>query len=118
MLPRRHRLTDSPRFTLAVRRGRRIAAGSVVGHFVVASPEASSGTEVTAPQVGLIVSKRVGNSVQRHRVSRILRHATADHIQLLPADGVLVLRALPGAAGRDSLLRQDVATIVARAGRP
>lgn len=117
MLPRRHRLTDSPSFALAVRRGRRIASGGVVGHFVI-STRGDSGETAAAPQVGLIVSKRVGNSVRRHRVSRILRHAAADHIQLLPAGGILVLRALPGAAERDSLLRHDVATIVARTGRP
>jgi ribonuclease P protein component len=50
------------------------------------------------PQVGLVVSKAVGGSVIRHRVSRRLRHALALRIDRLPAGSGTVVRALPGAA--------------------
>lgn len=107
MLPRQHRLTDSRAFAVSVRKGRRIPASAVIGHLYR--------TDNTAPaQVGLIVSKRVGNSVQRHRVSRRLRHAVADDIDRLPPGSVLVLRALPGAASLQADLAGDVARIMSR----
>ena len=47
------------------------------------------------PKVGLVVAKTVGNSVQRHRVARRLRHvARAVIADLDPTDRV-VIRALP-----------------------
>lgn len=50
----------------------------------------------SGPKVGLVVAKSVGNSVQRHRVARRLRHvARAILSDLDPADRV-VIRALPG----------------------
>lgn len=49
----------------------------------------------SGPKVGLVVAKTVGNSVQRHRVARRLRHvARAILSDLDPADRV-VIRALP-----------------------
>ena len=107
MLPRRHRLTDRTTFAAAVRSGRRIRSGSLVGHLVLQ-------TDVTGPRVGLIVSKRVGTAVQRHRVSRVIRHAAAAHLGQLPPGSVLVVRALPDAARRDGDLAADVATLVGR----
>jgi ribonuclease P protein component len=48
-----------------------------------------------APKIGLVVSKSVGNAVQRHRVSRMLRHVARGVLdELSPADKV-VIRALP-----------------------
>lgn len=111
MLPRRHRLTSSRSFTTAVRSGRRVTAGRVTGHVWVPPTPPRHGDPA---QVGLIVSKRVGTAVQRHRVSRILRHAAAAHVAELPSGSVLILRALPGAADRDSGLAADVATIIER----
>lgn len=107
MLPRRHRLTDRSTYAVAIRRGRRVKSGAVVGHLLL-------GTDCADARIGLIVSKKVGNSVKRHRVSRILRHAAADQLTQLGPGTVLVLRALPGAADRDSLLRSDVADIVTK----
>lgn len=111
MLPRRHRLTSSRSFTTAVRSGRRVTAGRVTGHVWV--PPVPPPTDEPA-QVGLIVSKQVGTAVQRHRVSRVLRHAAAAHVTELPSGSVLILRALPGSAERDSRLAADVATIIDR----
>lgn len=64
--------------------------------------------------MGLIVSRQVGNAVERHRVSRLLRHAAGAHLASLPEGTVLVLRALPGAAARDRRLADDVRDLVAR----
>lgn len=51
---------------------------------------------------GFVVSKAVGNAVVRNRVKRRLRHLSAAHLPrltALPAEVVVVVRALPAAAG-------------------
>lgn len=48
------------------------------------------------------MSKAVGNSVVRHRVSRRLRHLVRDRLDLLPPGTSLVVRALAPAADADS----------------
>ncbi|GAA1250780.1 hypothetical protein GCM10009676_41900 [Prauserella halophila] len=53
-------------------------------------------------KAGFVVSKAVGNSVVRHRVSRRLRHLVADRLGTLPDSCALVVRALPPAAGASS----------------
>ena len=53
-------------------------------------------------RVGFVVSRAVGNSVVRHRVSRRLRHLLADRIGTLPARCTLVIRALPASAAASS----------------
>ncbi|BBX47133.1 ribonuclease P protein component [Mycobacterium cookii] len=52
-----------------------------------------------APRVGLIVSRSVGSAVQRHQMSRRLRHAARDVLDGLRPSERLVIRALP--SGRD-----------------
>ena len=68
------------------------------------------------PKVGLVVSKSVGNSVQRHRVLRRLRHvarAVVDDLQ--PADRV-VIRALPSSKSAISArLEQQLRVALKRA---
>lgn len=46
--------------------------------------------------MGFVVSKAVGNSVVRHRVTRRLREIVRPRLDLLPAGSTVVLRALPG----------------------
>ncbi len=53
-------------------------------------------------RVGLVVSKSVGNSVIRHRVSRRLRHLLRDRLGTVEPGCALVVRALPPAAEADS----------------
>lgn len=108
MLPRRHRLTDRASFATAVRSGRRIKVGTVVGHYL---PESA----VPGPRIGLIVSKKVGTSVQRSRVSRIIRHAARGHLAELPPTSVLVVRALPNSRKADSAVAADIAALISRA---
>jgi ribonuclease P protein component len=51
-----------------------------------------------SPRAGLVVSKAVGGSVVRHRVSRRLRHLLRPRLEELPAGAMVVVRALPPAA--------------------
>lgn len=53
-------------------------------------------------RAGLVVSKSVGGSVVRHRVSRRLRHLLAARLPQLPAGSRLVVRATPAAAAASS----------------
>jgi ribonuclease P protein component len=55
-----------------------------------------------APRAGFVVSKAVGGSVVRHRVTRRLRHLVQPHLADLPIGTRLVVRALPPAATASS----------------
>jgi ribonuclease P protein component len=96
VLPAPARLRRREDFTLAVRRGRRAGRRTLVVHHLV--PEGA----VPEARVGFVVGRAVGNSVVRHRVSRQLRHLVRDRLDRLPAGSLLVVRALPSAAGADS----------------
>lgn len=48
------------------------------------------------PRVGFVVSKKVGNSVVRHRVTRRLREIIRPRIDALPPGSTCVIRSLPG----------------------
>ncbi len=50
------------------------------------------------PQVGFVVSKAVGNAVYRNLVKRRLRAAVAARLDVLPAHGRAVVRALPASS--------------------
>lgn len=97
MLPAEHRLRQRAEFTLAVRRGRRAAAKSMVAHLLVPSASTSE-----PPRVGIVVSRAVGNAVVRNRVRRRLRHLSRDRLWRLPPASLLVLRATANSAGRTS----------------
>lgn len=73
-----------------VRAGRR----RLVLHALVGSCETT--------KAGFVVSKAVGNSVVRHRVTRRLRHLVRPRLGTLPAGTALVVRALPAAADATS----------------
>lgn len=49
-------------------------------------------------RVGFVVSKAVGNSVVRHRVTRRLRHLVRERLGTVVPGCTLVVRALPPAA--------------------
>ena len=69
----------------------------------------------TTPQVGFVVSRAVGNAVVRNRVRRRLRHLVRDRLGDVPGGAVLVVRALPDAAGASSdELRADLARCLER----
>jgi ribonuclease P protein component len=83
-------MTRSTEFGTTVNRGVRAVQPDIVVH-----ARRSGGADADGPKVGLVVAKTVGNSVQRHRVARRLRHvARAVIADLDPADRI-VIRALP-----------------------
>ena len=92
MLPRQHRLRARTDFTEVTRKGRRVVSPPLVVHVVLASPQ-----DVGPARVGLTIGKAVGNSVARHRMSRVLRHAVAEELGLLPSGSRWVIRAMPEA---------------------
>lgn len=49
----------------------------------------------TGPRVGLIIAKRVGSAVERHRVARRLRHVVRPMLGMLHPCDQVVIRALP-----------------------
>ncbi|MBB5958705.1 ribonuclease P protein component [Saccharothrix tamanrassetensis] len=112
MLPAANRLTRSQDFGLVVRRGRRAGRPRLVVHALMPGLTAPTPADPAAPpsaqptldesKVGFVVSKAVGNSVVRHRVSRRLRHVVRDRLAGLPTGSSLVVRALAPAAGATS----------------
>jgi ribonuclease P protein component len=62
-------------------------------------------TDEDAPaRCGLVVSKAVGSAAARNTVKRRLRHLMREKMPLLPEGSLLVVRALPAAAGADSVV--------------
>ena len=59
----------------------------------------SSDVRVGGPRFGLVVSKAVGDSVTRHRVSRRLRHIAGGLLDEAGDDLMVVIRANPASAG-------------------
>jgi len=119
VLPPANRLTRSQDFGLVVRRGRRAGRPRLVVHALLPSPALPQGAEggrapsaqptLDPSKVGFVVSKAVGNSVVRHRVSRRLRHVVRDRLAALPAGTSLVVRALaPAAAASSAELGEDL----------
>ncbi len=109
MLPAQYRMTRSIEFGLTVSRGTRVAQPDLVVY-----TRADESNE-PGPKIGLVVSKAVGNAVQRHRVSRRLRHAARAILEDLgPADRV-VIRALPSSRHAISQrLEQELRTALQR----
>lgn len=80
----------------------------------------SSEIRVGGPRFGLVVSKAVGDSVTRHRVSRRLRHVAGSLLGEVDDDLLVVIRANPAAASATheelmSDLRKGLASAAARA---
>lgn len=91
MLPARNRMTRSIDFDATVKHGIRLAQPDVVVHL----RRGVDGDEIGAPRVGLVVGKPVGSAVERHRVSRRLRHVARTLLSELGQSDQLVIRALP-----------------------
>jgi len=84
-------MTRSAEFSYAVKHGVRASQPDLVVH---ACRDADG--SAAAPRIGFIVSKSVGNAVDRHRVARRLRHAVRAVITELDPGDRVVVRALPG----------------------
>ncbi|MCV7148797.1 ribonuclease P protein component [Mycobacterium riyadhense] len=91
MLSARNRMRRSTEFDATVQYGIRTVQPDVILHV----RRASECEKCQGPRVGLIVAKRVGSAVERHRVARRLRHIARPMLSdLHPCDQV-VIRALP-----------------------
>ena len=95
MLPAQFRMTRSAEFGATIKHGVRAAQPDLVVH---ARRTTGSGD---GPRIGLVVAKSVGNAVQRHQVSRRLRHVARSVLPDLSVDDRIVIRALP--SSRDAL---------------
>lgn len=87
MLPAQFRMTRSAEFGATIKHGVRAVQPDLVVH---AQREDNGG-----PRIGLVVSKSVGSAVQRHRVSRRLRHVARNVLPELDPGDRVVIRALP-----------------------
>ncbi|WP_326567376.1 ribonuclease P protein component [Amycolatopsis rhabdoformis] len=99
MLPVAARLRRSEDFRVVLRRGSRAGRRRLVVHALTTDPSAAA---PDAARAGFVVSKAVGNSVVRHRVTRQLRHLVSARLGTLPPGSSLVVRALPPAASASS----------------
>ncbi|GAB7067382.1 ribonuclease P protein component [Mycobacterium hodleri] len=102
MLPAQYRMTRSTDFGMTVRRGVRAAQPDIVVHALKASDELAD-----TPKVGLVVSKSVGSAVQRHRVSRMLRHVARGVLDELGPGDKVVIRALPSSSRAKSVRLEE-----------
>ena len=103
MLAKSARLTESADFARATKSGLRFSTPNFVGYLYP--------TQLDQPaRAGLIISKKVGGSVTRHRIARQARHTLREIYLQLPTGGLLVIRALNNAADAD--VSQEVQKIV------
>ena len=110
MLPAQYRMTRSTDFGITVNRGVRAAQPDLVVHALKSSDDGSG-----APKIGLVVAKSVGTAVQRHRVSRMLRHVARGVIEDLGPGDRVVIRALPSSRHAISArLEQELRTALRR----
>lgn len=111
MLPPAARLRRAEDFREVMRKGARAGRRRLVVHAMKPENLPATGSTQPAPRAapeksvvraGFVVSKAVGNSVVRHRVTRRLRHLVAARLGTLPPGATLVVRALPPAATASS----------------
>ncbi|MEI6622838.1 MAG: ribonuclease P protein component [Actinomycetes bacterium] len=118
MLAAQYRLRDRKRLNDTVRRGRRAGRRDLVVHYL--APDSSRESTSAAggqqpPGVAFAVSRAVGGSVVRHRVTRRLRHVMMSHIQQLPPGSSVMVRALPPAADASSAdLDRELSALIRR----
>ena len=86
MLSARNRMTRSTDFDATVKHGKRAVQPDLVIYMRRATGD---------PKLGLIVSRSVGSAVQRHRLSRRLRHVAREVMDGCNRSEHVVIRALP-----------------------
>ena len=104
MLPKINRLTSSKDFQNITKTGVRVYSDAAVV-YALANP-----TSQKNAQVGFIVSKLVGNSVVRHKVSRHIRNVVKDLLETIPGNIQIVIRALPAITEKDFIELNKILT--------
>ena len=95
MLPKKNRLTSTKDFQNVTKTGVRVYSDVAV-IYALANPTSQKNSEI-----GLIVSKVVGNSVVRHKVSRQIRNVVKEILETIPGNIQIVIRALPAITEKD-----------------
>ncbi|MEO6826455.1 MAG: ribonuclease P protein component [Microbacteriaceae bacterium] len=110
MLAKSHRITRGDDYRNAVRRGARFGAR----HTVMYLSRNRGGADI---RFGFIVSKAVGNAVQRNRVRRRLKSIAWQLRDRLEPGTDVVIRALPASALASwSTLQEEVFRAVSKGG--
>jgi ribonuclease P protein component len=91
-------MTRSTDFDATVKHGKRAVQPNLVVYMRRASGD---------PKLGLIVSRSVGSAVQRHRLSRRLRHVARDVMDGWNQSEHVVIRALPSSRDVGSARLRD-----------
>jgi len=86
-------------FARTIRSGSRAGGHHLVVHLLLTAPEQTDPTPAPPARVGFVVSKAVGNAVQRNLVKRRLRAIVSDRLDELPDGALVVVRALPASQG-------------------
>jgi ribonuclease P protein component len=113
MLPAAHRVRRRGEFAAAIRSGQRAARPTLVVHYRAGRSDLSN--DADPARAGFVVGRAVGNAVTRNVVRRRLRELVRPELHRLPPGSLLVVRALPPAAGvRSSQLQRDLEAALAR----
>lgn len=108
MLARKNRVVSADDYRATVRSGRK--SGSRFVTVYVRSPGSSSQS-----RFGFIVSKSIGNAVQRNLMRRRLKSVCAGILGTVPSGVDFVIRLLPGAAQAPwANLEQEITGTLAR----
>lgn len=91
-------------------------------HLLLAGPEQHDPTPAEPARVGFVVSKAVGNAVQRNLVKRRLREIVGHRLGELPDGARAVVRALPPSQGATyaelrAAVGRSIDVLIERAGR-
>ncbi|MBN4927481.1 ribonuclease P protein component [Hoyosella rhizosphaerae] len=102
VLPQSQRLRSHHEFSLVLRSGKKVRQRCFVVYFLSHpatghSPDDAPFVRWGGPRFGLIVNKALGSAVDRHRVSRQLRHAILYVSDDVNSDVDVVIRAFPSA---------------------
>lgn len=85
MLAKANRMSSSEEFAFTTKNGAKANSGSLTGFLVKTLNH-------QPPRFGFIVSKKIGGSVTRHRVTRQLRHLAAPWVEKTPDSSLVVVR--------------------------
>ncbi|MBM3743308.1 MAG: ribonuclease P protein component [Actinobacteria bacterium] len=86
VLAQTNRLTSHEDFLRVTQSPIRSKTKSLAGYLLTES-------DIDSPKIGFIVSRAIGGSVKRHRVTRQLRHASKAALHVLPKTSLVVVRA-------------------------